>query len=126
MTPKPPPIFSCCSLIFCFVSPGTWWNLTPPKFFFLQGVPYEHNEKRTCHAHASIFLPQNHGLQWKVTHWLIPEKISRGTILHLHDCFRKSTQKTPAFAEGDLHVSIADAPTAIQIKTHRKPINSFL
>ena len=61
-----------------------------------------------------------------VTHWLRREKISRGTILHLHHCWRKSTQKTPAFAEGDLHVSIADAPTAIQIKTHRKHINSFL
>ena len=53
------------------------------------------------HAPPSSF--QNHGLEWKVTHWLIPEKISRGTILHLHDCFRKSTQKTPAFAEGDLN-----------------------
>lgn len=68
---------------------------------------------------------QNHGLQWKVSQWLISEKISIGTIIHLHDCWRKNTQKTPAFAEGDLHVSIAHAPTAIQIKTHGT-YNSFL
>ena len=108
-------------------SPGTWWNLAPQTRSLLCPRGSLSSQLKENMSYTCLHLPSRISrFAVEVTHWLRREKISRGTILHLHHCWRKSTQKTPAFAEGDLHVSIADAPTAIQIKTHRKRINSFL
>ena len=47
-------------------SPGTWWNLAPQtRSLLCPRGSLSSQLKENCHTHASIFLPESQGLQWK-------------------------------------------------------------